>query len=266
MPSGSGALGGAATGASYGSVFGPIGTGVGAVVGGLLGAFANKKKAAPTAPFTPTPLIDAQAEQRNAINGNLAIEGDLESLLARSNRFQQGQASDLLEQAVPGYGKLSASIAKRGQEAADHPYDLPPEVQDNLNRLAAERGVKVGTMGQTQKFSALRDLGVNMLDFGNQNFQKSIQALSTVTGLAPRVSPLSPLSFMLTPTQQLGIAHTNAGITQANNAGGQGTAQGGFNAQTAAQNWNSQNMWDNLLGALGIIQGMMPQGKAGGKT
>lgn len=244
--SGSGASSGAAAGTA-------IMPGWGTVIGGILGAFLNKKKAAPVAPFTPTPTIDPQAQQRSAISGNIAAEPDLESLLAQSNKFQQGQASDLLEKAVPGYGKLSASITKRGQEASDHPYDLPVEVQQNLERIAAEKGLKVGTSGETRKFSALRDLGVNMLDYGNQNFQKSLSALSTVTGLAPRVSPMSPLSFYLTPGQQLGTAGQNAGITSANNAGAQATAQGGNNVNTAAGNWNNQNMWDNLIRSISAV-------------
>lgn len=253
--SGSGAASGAATGATIGSVIPGIGTAIGAIAGGLIGAFATKKKAAATAPFTPTPLLDANKIQSDTIKGNLSNESSLEQLLSQSNRFQQGQASDLLEQAVPGYGKLSQSILGRGQQASDHPYDLPKDVQDNLNRIAAERGIKVGSGGQTQKFSALRDLGVNMLQYGQQNFSQALSALSTVTGLAPKVSPLSPMSFMFTPGQQLGVAQTNAQITQANNAGQQGTAQGKSNVDTAASNWNNQNMWDNLFQAASIWAG-----------
>lgn len=258
---------GAASGAAAGSAFGPWGT----VIGGVLGAFLNKKKAAPTAPFVPLEQLDpinAQAEQRRAITGNLEAEGDIESLLTRANRYQQGQASDLLESAVPGYGRLSKSILRRGQEASDNPYDLPKEVQDNLQRIAAERGITVGNRGQSQKFSALRDLGVNMLDYGNQNFQRSLQALQMVTGLAPRVSPMSPLSFYLSPAQNIGVAAGNQQMQQQtnlfNNTGAQATAQGGYNAQTAASNFNRQNMWDNLIGA--IMAAPSVGGKKGGTT
>lgn len=247
---------GAASGATAGSVFGPWGTAIGAVIGGVAGAYGTKKKAAPTAPFVPTPLLNAQQIQQQAISGSQANESSLEQLLAQSNRFQQGQASSLMEQAVPGYAKLSASITSAGQQQIDHPYDLPKDVQDNLNRIAAERGIKVGSAGQTQKFSALRDLGVNMLQYGKDNFQGALQALQTVTGLAPRVSPMSPMSFMLNSSQQLGIAQANQQTIQANNLGIQQTAQGTYNAQTAASNFNNQNTWNNLLGALGAVNGM----------
>lgn len=240
---------GAVSGATAGSSFGPWGT----VIGGLIGAFANQKKAAPTAPFTPTPTIDAQGQQRQAIQGNLNSLPSLEELLNRSNKFQQGQASDLLEQAVPGYGKLSSSITKAATDKLNDPYALPPEVQKNLQRIAAEKGVRVGTHGETRSFSALRDLGVNMLDYGNNNFQQALQGLQTVTGTAPRVSPMSPLSFLITPGQQLGVAGENANITTANNRGQQDTTQGGSNASTAADNWNTNNMWTNLLQMLGQV-------------
>jgi hypothetical protein len=268
---------GAASGAAAGSAFGPWGT----VIGGLIGAFATQKKTAPVAPFVPvkpidapTP-VDAAAEQKKALAGNLASQGDIESLLSRSNKYQQGQASSLLEQAVPGYGKLSASILSRGQQAADHPYDLPPEVQANLSRIAAERGISVGNRGQSQQFSALKDLGVNMLDYGNQNFQRSLQALQTVTGLAPRVSPMSPLSFYLTPGQTLGnaqqnvntginVATTNANIARGNNSGQQDTLQAGYNDRTAVQNWNNANLWDGLVGTIGPMAQILRGGTTSG--
>lgn len=260
------AASGIASGAAAGSALGPWGT----VIGGLIGAFATKKKAPKVAPFTPTdrisaaPQIDAQAAQRQAISGNIAAEDDLESLLSKSNRFQQGQASDLLEQAVPGYRKLSASIAGQVQQKSDHPYDLPPEVQRNLERIAAEKGIKVGTSGQTRQFSALRDIGVNMLDYGNQNFQQALQGLTTLTGVAPRVSPMSPLSFMVTPGQNIDVAGRNVanerqtamfntGVDQANKSGAQGTKQAGYNVEAAAGNWNNQNMWDNLVRSLSAV-------------
>ncbi len=242
---------GAASGAAAGSSFGPWGT----LIGGLVGAFANKKKAAPTAPFVATPTIDAQGQQKQAIQGNLDVQPSLEELLSRSNRFQQGQASDMLEQAVPGYGKLSSAITKSATDKLNDPYALPPEVQKNLQRIAAEKGVNVGTHGETRSFSALRDLGVNMLDYGNSNFQQALQGLQTVTGVAPRVSPMSPLSFLLNSGQQLGIAGQNSEITRANNAGQQATTQGGSNAETAAQNFNTNNMWTNLLQMMGQMDG-----------
>ena len=241
---------GAASGAAAGSAFGPWGT----LIGGLLGAFgAPKKQAAPVAPFTPTPTINPQQQQQAAISGNQSVLPSLDDLLSQSNKFQQGQASSLMESAVPGYGALSASITGTATQKAQNPYALPPEVQQNLQRIAAEKGVSVGTQGQTQQFSALRDLGVNMLDYGNANFSQALQGLQTVTGVAPKVSPMSPLSFLLTPGQQLGVAGENAGITTANNNRSQDTLQGGYNSGTAALNFNNSNVWQNLLQMLGQL-------------
>ena len=100
-----------------------------------------------------------------------------------------------------------------------------------------------------------------LLDYGSQNFQKSLSALSTVTGLAPKVSPMSPLSFYLTPSAQLGVAGTNAQITTNNNSRQQDTTQGGNNVSAAVSNYNNTNAWDNLLQMLGTLNA--PNGAKG---
>ncbi len=154
-----------------------------------------------------------------------------------------------MEQAVPGYGKLSKSILDAGQQKIDHPYDLPEEFIQNLDRLGAERGVSRGTRGQFNQYDVQRDFGVNMLEFGKSNFGQALNALTTVSGTAPRISPMSPLSMYVTPQQ-------TAQIAQGNNANQQATAQAGANSKTAAQNFNTQNLWDSLGQTAGILSSM----------
>ncbi len=214
-----------------------------AAAGAIGSAYLGKKKAPATAAVTPVNLVD---EQKNALAGNIGNEGSIEQLLSGANKFAQGQATDLMEQAVPGFGKLSQSILASGQKKIDNPYDLPDEVIQNLNRVSAERGISRGTRGQTNQYSALRDLGVNMLDYGNNNFQQALQALSTVTGLSPRISPMSPMSFYVTPQQ-------NAQVAAGNNANAQAVQQGANNAATAAGNFNTQNLWDTLTKVAGTL-------------
>jgi len=209
------------------------------VAGGLL----NKKKAPPAIQTAP---VNLQDEQSKALQGNLANESSIEDLLTKANKYSQTQASDLMEQAVPGYGKLSASILKSGQDKIDHPYDLPEGFIQNLDRLGAERGVSRGTRGQFNQYDVQRDLGVNMLEFGKSNFAQALNALTTVSGTAPRVSPMSPLSMYVTPQQ-------SAQVAAGNNANAQATAQAGANSQTAASNFNTQNLWDSLAQAAGMI-------------
>lgn len=212
--------------------------GVGAV------AANNTKKSAPGAVGYDN--VDLQAQQRAAVQGNLANQADIEKLISQGNSFSQQQASALMEQAIPGYTKFAANLLQSGQSALDHPYDLPQDVQDNLTRISAEKGLSRGTRGQFNSFSAVKDLGVNMLDYGNNNFSRALSALTAVTGTAPRISPMSPLSFYVTPGQQ-------AQNTTTNNQTNRAIAQGGANANAAANNFNNQNLWDSLTKSIGAI-------------
>lgn len=218
-----------------------VGTAAVSVVGGVVQANNSKKGAPPAVPYQN---VDPQAEQKKAVAGNIANQGDIEQMLTRTNKYTQGQANDLMEQAVPGYGELSKSLMGRAKSLADNPYDVPPEVEANLTRLAAEHGVSRGTRGQTNQFSLLRDLGVNQLQYGQQNLRDSLGALTSLTGMAPRVSPASPLSFFLTPAQAIS-ATTN------NNTQNQAISQGAVNAQTSVNNYNREMMWDAIMKGVG---------------
>jgi len=224
---------GAASGAAAGSAFGPWGTVIGGVAGGLFG---GGKKAPATAAFQP---VDLQEEQRKAIAGNLGAEKDIETLLSRANNFEQDQALSLMEKAMPGYSQLAKKLTGLAGDLATNPYDLPPDVQRNLERQAAERGISVGTRGQTQEFSLLRDLGVNSLNYGQQRIGQAQGLTRLLAGIAPQVSPMSSLSFYVSPAQQ------SQNRLQGNIAG-QEILQGANNAGTAADNAERQGTWDAI--------------------
>jgi hypothetical protein len=231
-----GALSGAASGAEAGSVFGPWGTVIGGVVGGVAGLMSGQN--APKA--VPYTNVNAQQEQTNALQGNLANLGSIQNLSSATNAFQQSQASKMMEQAVPGYAKFASSLMQSGQNSLTNQYKVPGEVEQNLSRIASERGISAGTRGQFNQFSLLRDMGVNELQYGQQQFQNALSALTTVTGTAPRVSPMSPLSFMLTPAEQIQNTTTNNMMQQA-------VGQGAQNASAAAANWNRQNNYNSFM-------------------
>lgn len=233
---------GAAAGASAGSAVGPWGTAIGAILGGFLG---SGKKPAKSAPFTP---INLQDEQANALKGNLANENDIETLLSKSNAFNQDQAISLLEKAMPGYGKLSSKLTDTASGLLDHPYDLPKDVQANLSRIAAEKGISRGTSGQFNDFSLLRDLGVNSLDYGASRINQAQGITGLLSSIAPKVNPMSPISFYVSPAQQAQNAQFNA-------QGRQDTAQAGNNAAAAAANANQQATWQNLGSILQSVGG-----------
>lgn len=211
---------------------------MGASIGSFLNAFFNKKKAPQTIPYTP---VNPQQEQQTAIQGNIASLPNLDTLLSQSNRFQQTQANQLMNSALPGYSQFSQNLLATASKQASNPYAIPQGVVDQLRQYASENAVGGGT-GAASGFAGndlLRSLGINALQYGQTNLNSAMQALSVLTGTAPRVSPMSPLSFMVTPAQQIqNQTYTNTLQQQ--------IAQGGANAQTAAKNWNTQNLWDSI--------------------
>jgi hypothetical protein len=236
--------------------WGAIGAAAVTVVGGAISSNQAKKRAGNVAQYEN---VNLQQEQQDALLGNLGAQGSIEDLLTRANTFQQGQANTLAEQAMPGYGALSQSLTARAQEMADNPYDVPEEVTKNLERLAAERGISAGTRGQFNDFSLLRDFGVNSLQYGQANIQGAQSITGLLSSIAPKVNPMSPLAFYVTPQQ-------NAGNTTANNRENQAIAQGGINAQNAAANQGSTDLWSNLSQLAGAGLAAYGNNKTASKT
>lgn len=186
--------------------------------------------------------IDLTEQQGKSIAGNLSNQNDIETLINRSNNFSQDQASSLMEKAMPGYSKLAAQFTQTASNDLAHPYDVPQDVTDNIQRLAAERGISGGTSGQFNDFSLLRDFGVNSLNYGQSKIAQAQSITSMLGSLAPKVNPLSPLSFYVTPGQTAQVAQGN-----------QSTQQAGYNAQAAADNYNTADNWDAISSAGGLL-------------
>lgn len=227
---------GAASGATAGATFGPWGAAIGGVIGGLFGG--KKAKAPPVAP-----PIDLNAEANKAIAGNTENEDDIESLLARANTFSQDQNIALMEKAMPGYSALAKSLTQTAQDQLADPYGVPQDVEANIARLAGERGISAGTKGEFNNFSLLRDFGISSLQYGQSRIQSAQGITGLLASIAPKVNPLSPLSFYVTPQQQANVA-----------AGNKSAEQAGLNADTAAGNYNQANNWDSLVRAAGLLR------------
>lgn len=227
-----------------------IGVAAVSVVGGAINANQAKKKAGNVAQYEN---VDYTAVQRDAIRGNIDNESSIEQLIARGNSFNADQAIALQEKTIPGYGALAKSLTGRAQDLADHPYDVPKEVEDNLARIAAERGISAGTRGQFNDFSLLRDFGVNQLQYGQANLNQAKNLTGLLANIAPKVNPISPMSFYVTPAQR------EATIAN-NNAQNQAIAQGAINAQNAASNAGNAD----ILAGIARIGGMYAASRGGG--
>jgi len=215
------------------------------VVGGAVNANQAKKHAGQVAQYDNPNIADVQGE---ALGANLANQSSIENLISQGNSFQANQLLDLQQKILPGFADLQHSLTSRAQTLTDHPYDVPKEVQDNIARIAAERGISAGTRGQFNDFSLLRDFGVNELQYG----QSAINQAQSLTGLlatiAPKVNPMSPLSFYVTPAQALSNTTNNAAQNQA-------IAQGSINAQNAASAAGNADLWGSLTKIAGLYAG-----------
>lgn len=184
--------------------------------------------------------LDPTQVQKDVLGSNLANQADIEKLTSSTNTYNQGEAKRLMEMAMPGYGSLSGKLTRQAEKLAANPYDVPQDVQANLQRLAAEKGVSTGRSGQAGQFSLLRDLGVNQLQYGQTALGQASSITQLLSSIAPKVNPMSPMSMYLTPGEALGVAQNNQSIQQ-----------GGLNAQAAANNANAQataNMWGQIGG------------------
>lgn len=251
MANASGALSGAASGAAAGTAIMPgWGTAIGAVVGGIGGLLAGGQKAAPVAEFKP---VDVQAEQQKALAGNLANFGQATTLSSKANSFNQSESTRLLEKALPGIGAIQQRLLAQVNSDLNGGNNLPPELQQQIARQAAEKGVTRGTSGNFQAFSALKDFGFNLVDWQNASRARAMNTLSTVYGMAPRVNIMSPMSSMVDPNTAIGVAGQN-------NQGQQNTTQAGYNSSTAASNYRRDQV-SGLFQSVGTLAGTAIQSK-----
>ena len=237
-----------------GAIAGVVGV-VGSAYGAMSQAKAAKKAARASAANQVAP-VDLQEEQAKAVEGNLANQAKIESLVSSTNAFNQSQATSMMEQAIPGFSALQSKLMATTNDLLTNPYDLPKDVQTNLERLAAERGVSAGTRGTFNEFSLLRDLGVNSLQYGQSRIRQAGGLAGIISSIAPKANVMSPLSFYNTPQQYI----QNQQLTNAND---QAVRQGAINANLAATNYQNAGIANAITGLAGAA-GSIDWGKMSG--
>ena len=213
------------------------------VYGSIQQKNAAKKAAAGAAYQAP---IDWQEEQRKALEGNLATLPKSEKLSAATNTFNQSESNRLMEQALPGWSKLQASMTSTAQNLMTNPYELDQDTQSYLQKKAAEMGVSSGARGGFEKFNLLKDFGVTSMQYGTQRINQAQSLFSTLASTAPRVNPMSPISMFVTP-QQI------ASATQQQNISNQQVAQSANNLQTQATMNQNQAIWGSVGSVAGSV-------------
>lgn len=214
------------------------------VVGGAVNANQASKHGGAAA--VPYQAVDPTQVQKNAIAGDISTFDDANTLATRAGTATANQAVNLRNITQPGYSALAAALSKQATDMAKDPYAVPQSVVDQMTQYAAENNISAGT-GVASGFSGsnlLRSLGINALQYGQTNLSAATSALSVLSGSAPNVSPVSPLSFMLTPSQALST-------TTNNNTEAQAVGQGKANADAAAAGAANANLWDSVTSGVG---------------
>ena len=244
----------------------PIGIGA-AILGGagisaagslLGGLFGGKKPKVPE--LKP---IDFAAEQRQAIQQNIASLEPATELARKTTAAEQSQLETQLRRAIPGYDQL---VSQAGQNiAASLRGEISPEVSAQVQRSTAGRALS-GGFGAGSGFGralTARDLGLTGMQIQNQGLAQAQNFIQQQRAFG-MVQPFSVSSMFITPAQRIGAIQEQ----QARMYGRDLTA-----AQVAAapspMQQASQTAFTNFGGTVGgalsqygMYQGLMAQNPA----
>lgn len=195
------------------------------------GAILGRKKAPQMAAAPQVNIGEAQAD---AINANSQNFGAAAALSSRANNFAQGEAERMLERSIPGFSALRKQLLD-SVDADLKSKGLDPDVQAQMQRFAAEKGITRGTRGGFNQFSLVKDFGFNLTDWNNAKRARALNTLSTVFGMAPRVNPTSPMAMFVDTNTAINTKRDNAMAAY-------NVQQAGFNAQADASNYN-RSLW-----------------------
>lgn len=222
----------------------------GSLLGGLFG---GKKPKVPE--LKP---IDFAAEQRQAIQQNIASLESATDLAKKTTAAEQSQLEAQLRRAIPGYDQL---VSQAGQNiAASLRGEISPEVSAQVQRSTAGRALS-GGFGAGSGFGralTARDLGLTGMQIQNQGLaqaQNFIQQQRTF-GM---VQPFSVSSMFITPAQRIGAIQEQQSrmygrdLTAAQVAAAPSPMQQA--AQTALTNFGG--VAGGALSQYGMYQGLM---------
>jgi hypothetical protein len=176
--------------------------------------------------------IDPTKVQAQAISGNIANAPAAFDLASMANRFSADELNKSLERMLPGY----SALRDKGTETISSFMrgEIPQDVQDRIERKAAESGVASGTSGsQFNKFDKLRNLGFTSLDITREG----LKSASSWIASAPKAPQFDFTSMFFSPQQRLGFefnqAQANTGVQKYNSWAGslpspEQAALGGF--------------------------------------
>lgn len=217
-------------------------------IGSVGQAIFGRKKAPQMAAAPQVNIADAQAE---AINANKQNFGSAMALSRQANDAALTEANRALEVAIPGFSALRQTLLSQVDSDLKN-QGLDPEVQAQMQRFAAEKGITRGTRGGFNQFSLVKDFGFNLTDWNNAKRARALNTLSTVFNMAPRINPTSPMAMFVDTNTALNVKSANANAAY-------NVQQAGLNAQADASNYN-RSLWGAAFQSV-VTAGMMSMAK-----
>jgi hypothetical protein len=140
--------------------------------------------------------LDIGKETTDAAKENLAALPSVAEFAQKFNELSGDQLRDALEGMLPGYSDLSSAITQ--QIKSYMRGEVPKDVENLLQRRAAERGISIG--GQGSEFNEnqfLRNLGLTSL----QLTQQGLDAASRWIGQNASMTPVYNMNQAFLPIQ-----------------------------------------------------------------
>jgi hypothetical protein len=169
--------------------------GASSLIGGLLSKGSKPKVPA----FKP---IDFEAEQKQAIQQNIAALQPATELAQKTTAAEQSQLESQLRRAIPGYDQL---ISQAGSNiGAALRGEISPEVSAQVQRSTAGRALS-GGFGAGSGFGralTARDLGLTGMQIQNQGLAQAQNFIQQQRSFG-MVQPFSVSSMFITPSQRI---------------------------------------------------------------
>ena len=173
-----------------------------AIIGGtsLLGGLLSKGSKPKIPELKP---IDFAAEQKQAIQQNLAALEPATELAKKTTAAEQSQLEAQLRRAIPGYDQL---VSQAGANiGAALRGEISPEVSAQVQRSTAGRALS-GGFGAGSGFGralTARDLGLTGMQIQNQGLAQAQNFIQQQRAFG-MVQPFSVSSMFITPAQRIG--------------------------------------------------------------
>ena len=165
----------------------------GSTTGGLPGVAPQSGTGLGLVPNVPDPT----QTQQQAIQGNIGNLGSLYGLTNSLNTEVAGQAALPYQLNLPNYNQMTQDSSQN--ILAQLQGQVPQDVSNQLQQLAAERGISTGSIGSPNSNTALlRSLGLTSI--GQQ--QQGEANLTSAIARTPTGQQFNPQNFLVTPSQQ----------------------------------------------------------------